>query len=158
MHHLTCVWKMYTPETNSRPSLKLRGHRGVGVSIKQAREPEEDDDVFVFDQKNTSSDPEPSLVNSSYCFFFHLCCNLMPSLIFCNTVNTGTVSYCGSRHTSTFAHAHMGAQHPCLCDRSMHGYIPRLSAGVTRQILSALTCSVCGECRPRLQVDSARIV
>lgn len=39
-----------------------------------------------------------------------------------------------------FARAHLVAQRPCLCDRSTHGYIPRLSAGVNRQILSALTC------------------
>lgn len=40
----------------------------------------------------------------------------------------------------------------------MHSCIPHLSAGVNRQILSALTCSVCWECGPRLQVDSTCIV
>lgn len=82
----------------------------------------------------------------------------MPNLSFATLSIWVPLATCGSQCMSTFAHAHMVAQHPCLCDGSMRGYIPRLTAGVNRQILSALTCSVCGACRPRLQVDSACIV
>lgn len=54
---------MYTPETNSRPSLKLRGHRGASVQTQQALEPEEDD-VFVFGRTPKKKQLPPNQVTN----------------------------------------------------------------------------------------------
>lgn len=103
--------------------------------------------VFIFDQRRGTAacvwvDQHPTLTHQTNVPFLNLSSE--------SPRRHGFHQQCTSRPH--------GRSPPPLCDYSMHSCIPRLWAGVNRQILSALTCSVCWECGPRLQVAPAHIV